>query len=114
MATNSLSISLVDRDNSFRWLSFFGLFRLLESCQDHNGRRRAAYLDGGHEGHGHLLVEDVVPVDILEEGVGLDVLRVAGAAAETLLGVALQQLNQTKEGRGFPDVRSTSITPKGH
>lgn len=50
------------------------------------------YLDGGHERHGNPLVQHIVPLDVLEEGVRLDLFRVLGTAAQSTLRAALQQL----------------------
>jgi hypothetical protein len=47
----------------------------------------------------HLLVEQPVPVHVLEERVGLDVLAARGPAAQPLLGVAREQGGQQGAGR---------------
>lgn len=55
------------------------------------GRVRWA-TDLGEEWWRHLLVQDVLPIDALEEWVSLDLLCISLATAESLFGVTSQEL----------------------
>lgn len=67
-------------------------------------RRIGRSPDSGEERRWNLLVQNILPVDSLEEWVPLDLFRIRLATSKSLLGITRQQLQKKKERENTLDI----------